>query len=81
MGGRRKIKKIAVGIDAKDILDRIPEKEKKGCSGLLIGNVDTKYKDRIIIECILFDNLQDTTDDIVWLLFKRKRVDEELNNN
>lgn len=40
---RRLIKKIAVCIDAKDILDRIPEEEKKGCSGLLIGNVDTKF--------------------------------------
>ena len=54
----------------------IPEEEKKGCSGLMIGNVNTMHKDMVIIECILFEGLKDTTDDTLWCLF-RKRGDIE----
>lgn len=66
------VKKIAVGIDTKDIWDRIPEDEKEGCSGLMIGNVNTMHKDMVIIECILFDDLKDTTDDLLWRLFRNR---------
>ena len=70
------VKKIAVMIDTKDIWDRIPEEEKEGCSGLMIGNFNTIHKDEVIIECLLFNDLKDTTDDTLWCLF-RKRGDIE----
>lgn len=66
------VNKIAVGIDTKDIWDRIPEKEKEGYSGLMIGNVNAIHKDEVIIECLLFDNLKDTTDDLLWRLFRKR---------
>ena len=66
------VKKMAVKIDTKDIWNRIPEEEKDGCSGLMIGNVNTMYKDEVIIECILFDDLKDTTDDTLWCLFRKR---------
>ena len=39
---------------------------------MMIGNANTMFKDEVAIDCILYDDLKDTTDDTWWCLFRKR---------